>query len=124
MANGYGADDFPNLMGDYAKLGYVVPSMSSSPTNSGSRPDSFSLKNFISEIGKDGRRLSKGYYFFVQLSFGSIPSPMSNDREISRLLSFLCSATNLPGWRADTQSVSIYGLKYEVVSKINKTHYG
>lgn len=84
----------------------------------------FSLTNFIAEVGKDARRVGKSYLYEATFTFNKLSpqmksvSPVNDD--LLRKLTFFCNRTNLPGYRSDTQRGSIYGLPYEVASKLEQ----
>ncbi len=86
--------------------------------------DTFSLQNFISDLGNQERRIGRGYLYEVTFNFNKIDPTIRNvaplTEDLNRRLTFFCSSAILPGWRADTQRVSIYGIPYEIVTRLEQ----
>lgn len=84
----------------------------------------FSMLDFIAELSSDGKRVSKSYLYEVSFTFGKlrpdIKSKAPVDDNMLRKLTFFCSSVNIPGYRSDTQRSSIYGLPYEVVTRLEQ----
>ena len=86
--------------------------------------DIFSLQNFIAALGSQGRRIGRGYLYEVTFNFNKIEPTIKNiaplSEDIQRTLTFFCSSAILPGWRADTQRVTIYSIPYEIVTRLEQ----
>lgn len=81
----------------------------------------FSLEKFIGNLGGDNRRVSKGYMYEVTFNFNKLNPQMKPMISVdTNKLTFFCTDANIPGWRADTASTSIYGVKYEVITRIEQ----
>lgn len=84
----------------------------------------FTFQNFIAELGKDGRRLGRSYLYEVTFWFNKISPDLKShiplDEELNKKLTFFCTDAMIPGWRANTEQASIYGLPYEVVTNIQQ----
>jgi len=84
----------------------------------------FSMLDFIAELGSDSKRVAKGYLYEVAFTFGKLSPELKPtapvDDNVLRKLTFFCSSANIPGYRSDTQRASIYGLPYEVVTRIEQ----
>jgi len=77
--------------------------------------DPFKLSNFVAELKNGYFRLSKGYYFIVEMAVAS-----GTNEKLNKNLSFHCNRVVLPGWRAKTQGAKIYGLEYEVITGLEQ----
>jgi hypothetical protein len=72
--------------------------------------DAFSILGFTSKLKRDGFRLTKGYYYQIELYVADNNVPFT----------FMCDKVTLPGWHMRTQEGKIYGLKYETVTGLEQ----
>ena len=74
--------------------------------------DRFSLSAFSAELHGNGFRLSKGYYYIVNLNV--------NESDMRNSLTFNCNKVTLPGWKAKTQTGKVYGLPFEIATELEQ----